>query len=110
MWPALRAGDEAGIDPLEGEPKVGEVVVAKIGSAFVAHRVMSVAGDGVVMRGDNCEADDPKIPLQAIVGVVTEVRRGGRVVSQAWDGGPTKLGRARLAVLKWLHRVRRSLP
>jgi signal peptidase len=86
MWPALRSGDEAHCQRLARTPEVGEIVVARLGEAFVVHRVRQLTARGLVMRGDNCAASDPVVPLEEVVGVVTELRRKGRKVSAGQVG------------------------
>ncbi len=99
MWPALRDGDRARWEPLSGPVREGDVLVVRSGGAFVAHRVIST--EPVLLRGDNCVAVDPPVNPDAILGRVIEVeRRGARV--PRWDLGPSRLGRLRLRVKRFL--------
>lgn len=110
MWPALRAGDEAGFTGVTGSLRAGQVVVARLPAAIVAHRVMSVAGDSVTLKGDNCRAVDPAVARGAILGVVSQVRRGGRILSASeWDSGPTRLGALRLSLRRRTAQMLRAL-
>ncbi|MFY2561895.1 S24/S26 family peptidase [Corallococcus terminator] len=108
MWPSLRAGDFAGVEPLSGEARPGEVVLARFDDALVLHRVR-VTGSGVLsLRGDNAPAEDPPIPASRILGRVTCVRRGAVELGAEWDVGPSRLGRVRAVVrgrvARWLGR------
>lgn len=106
MWPALRSGDEAGFARLECAPTVGAVVIARIGGALLAHRVLGVDASGVRLRGDNSLTDDPRVPESQLLGEVRCVRRGGRELER-WDVGPTVAGRARVVVKRAVARVLR---
>ncbi|MCP3142182.1 S24 family peptidase [Pyxidicoccus xibeiensis] len=100
MWPSLRAGDLAGVEPLEREPRPGDVVLARFDHALVLHRVRRCEAGAVVLRGDNSPAEDPLLPCSRVLGHVRRVRRGGAVLEAGWDQGPWRLGRWRVAV-KW---------
>ncbi len=100
MWPSLRAGDLAGVEPLAGEPAPGEVVLARFDHALVLHRVRRCESGVLALRGDNSPAEDPPLPRSRILGRVRRVRRGGAVLEEGWDLGPWRLGRWRAAV-KW---------
>ena len=99
MWPALRSGDEAGLERRERTPRAGDVVVARVAGAFLIHRVSRVTSASVVLRGDNCARSDPAVKPEAVVGVVRRVRRGKmRLEVNEWDCGPTLLGKWRVAL------------
>ncbi|XXF81366.1 S24/S26 family peptidase [Myxococcaceae bacterium GXIMD 01537] len=109
MWPSLRAGDEACVEPLEGEPRPGEVVLARLSAALVVHRVRRAGAGGWVLRGDNSDAEDAPLARAQVLGRVRRVRRGGEVLESArWDVGPLRLGRWRVQVKRrlasWLGR------
>jgi signal peptidase I len=97
MWPSLKTGDEAHIVPLEREPTVGKVVLARISGVLVLHRVEGRQGAALVLRGDNCVLADAPVPLEQVLGTVGQVRRGGQL-TEGWDVGRTWLGRARLVL------------
>lgn len=109
MWPSLRAGDVACVEPLTGEPRPGEVVLARLPSALVVHRVLACDADGCALRGDNSDGADPRVPVSQVLGRVRRVRRGGRVLEAGgWDVGPRRVGRWRVVVKRrlasWLGR------
>jgi signal peptidase len=103
MWPSLRPGDVAGVEPLEEAPRPGEVVVARFSHALVVHRVRLSEGSTCVLRGDNTPREDPPLPRTRLFGRVRWVRRGGAVLAPgAWDRGPRRLGRWRVVVKRGL--------
>src|SRR5689334_22015788 len=77
MWPSLRSGDVARVEPLTEAPRPGEVVVARFTHALVVHRVRRCDADACVLRGDNVPAEDPPLPRARLLGRVGLVRRGG---------------------------------
>lgn len=103
MWPSLRAGDVAGVEPLEAPPRPGEVVLARFPHALVVHRVRACEGDTCLLRGDNSRAEDPPLASARVMGRVRLVRRGGVVLAAGrWDRGPLRRGRWRVAVKRGL--------
>ena len=103
MWPALRSGDEVGLARPRTGPRPGDVVVARVPGSFVVHRVVSIASGSVVLRGDNCDRDDPRLPVERLLGVARRVRRSGKILaSSEWDSGPTLAGRLRMRLRRRL--------
>lgn len=103
MWPSLRAGDVACVEPLEGEPVPGEVVLARLADSLVVHRVLRRDTSGFLLRGDNSDSEDPLLPLSRLLGRVRRVRRGGEVLERGlWDVGPRRVGRWRVVVKRRL--------
>ncbi|QSQ26241.1 S24/S26 family peptidase [Pyxidicoccus parkwayensis] len=100
MWPSLRSGDLAGVEPLAREPRPGEVVLARFDHALVLHRVKRCDAGVLALRGDNSPSDDPPLPPSRVLGLVRSVRRSGVVLNDDWDSGPSWLGRLRV-VVKW---------
>lgn len=100
MWPSLRAGDVAEVEPLVEPPRPGEVVLARFDTSLVLHRVRRCDGQVCALRGDNSGIEDPPLPLVRILGRARRVRRGGALLEMdRWDVGPRRLGRWR-ATLK----------
>ncbi|WP_343211042.1 S24/S26 family peptidase [Archangium violaceum] len=103
MWPSLRSGDLAGVEPLVEAPRPGEVVLARFAHALVVHRVRRSDADTCVLLGDNAWAEDPPLPRARVLGRVCLVRRGGEVLAPGrWDQGPRRWGRWRVAVKRGL--------
>lgn len=109
MWPALRSGDAVRCEPV-AVAAVGEIVVAKLPHAVVAHRVVSWSANRVVLRGDAAAVDDVAIQPDLVLGRVTAVRRAGveRSISDCDSASPA-LGRARLRLKRVLEGVARRL-
>ncbi len=109
MWPSLRAGDVACVEPLEGAPRAGDVVLARLPTTLVVHRVLRADASGCVLRGDNSDGEDPVLAPSRVLGRVRRVRRGGEVLEAGrWDVGPLRVGRWRVVVKRrwasWLGR------
>ncbi|WP_141593978.1 S24/S26 family peptidase [Myxococcus sp. AB056] len=100
MWPSLRSGDHAGVEPLEGAPRPGDVLLARFDHALVLHRLRRWEAGAVALRGDNSPQDDAPLDPSRVLGRVRRVRRRGVVLEAGWDRGPRWLGRLRVAV-KW---------
>ncbi len=99
MWPSLRSGDVACVEPLQEPPRPGQVVLARLGQALVVHRVRRWEGPRCVLLGDNARAEDPPLPWGRVLGRVGPVRRGGKVLGpERWDWGPRCWGRWRVAL------------
>lgn len=77
MGPTLREGDWLRVEPLSAgrAPQPGDVVVRKLGSRLVTHRLLEIREELAVTRGDACRASDPPLPIESLLGRVVEVRR-----------------------------------
>jgi hypothetical protein len=109
MWPALRPGDLAGFAPLEGEPRPGRVVVARVGERLLVHRVVA-SGEEILLRGDNCALTDPPVERSQVLGEVRLVRRSRRLLRESrWDSQAHRLaGKLTLQARRVLRRLRWS--
>jgi GNAT superfamily N-acetyltransferase len=77
MEPALSPGDRLRVAPFRDRgPARDEIVVARRGGRIVAHRVVALDGDRVVLRGDGLQSPDPPLALDDLIGRVIEVERG----------------------------------
>lgn len=93
MTPTLHEGDHIILEPLQGEPTVGDVYLFRILGRHMLHRLVLRRGDTLVMQGDNnysCEHIAP-----------TDLR--GRLVAVQRPGGPERPtdGRAWRAATRW---------
>jgi len=82
MLPAIWPGDVltvSRISPKLLEP--GLIVLCRRNGKLTAHRVVQVAHDHFLTRGDCVPSFDPPVPFSALVGAVTEVRRNGRAAN-----------------------------
>ena len=88
MHPLIRSDDYLLVVPA---PQIarGDVVLTRADRGLTAHRVVSIAGNVVITRGDNAPADDAPIARERVLGVVTHAERDGRM----WRVGRlTRLG------------------
>ncbi len=97
MWPVLKEGDRVQVNPCVGKPNVGELVVARVPSGIVVHRVLRVNGESVVMAGDNSHTEDAPVPLSHIAGIVSLVERNGETFEPKASRPPTPGPLLRLA-------------
>jgi signal peptidase I len=82
MYPTLKPGDLLEVVCRE-IISVGDVVVYPSidGSAYIAHRVISICSAGVTTRGDNVDSVDLRLlQFDEITGVVISVYRGTRTI------------------------------
>lgn len=100
MWPSLREGDDAEMGSTEEHGlREGDVAVARVAGQLVIHRVLAVGEGFVRLRGDNASQSDPPIPREQILGVVTRLRRAGRVLApRQWKSRPGALRRFSLRI------------
>lgn len=86
MCPALRDGDVVTIAPVRGVTvPIGAVVAAEAPGAggLVLHRAVGRRGGSVLLRGDNAARPDGAVAEEAVLGLVSRVERGGRLVRPA---------------------------
>lgn len=70
MEPAINMGDMVVTGPLGGEVEPGSVITYQRGSEIVTHRVLSVDGGTLVVKGDAVEDPDPwPVTLSDVRGV-----------------------------------------
>jgi signal peptidase I len=91
MWPLLRPGDLAQVQPLDRAPRPGDILVYVDRQArLVAHRVIETYPDGRLrLHGDFAFTAEDPIEPRRVVGQLTSVERGGRTV--ALDGAIARL-------------------
>lgn len=71
MWPCLRVGDVLEVAPRTTRPAVGQIAIAVLRGALVAHRVIAVDDAGIQLQGDNAPAPDPQFRHAEVLGVVS---------------------------------------
>lgn len=89
MEPLIRKDrDHVVIVPADDGIRVGDIVLfRRYDGAYVVHRVYSISENTVVTLGDNCEKTDPPVSRESILGKVTEIIRGRKLIeadSEAW--------------------------
>jgi signal peptidase I len=70
------------------EPKVGDIVVFRQGSAVVCHRIIEKAGDWFVTRGDHNKSYDPAVKAGQLIGVVVKVVDGKTGEVRGYNNAP----------------------
>ena len=81
MMPAIPTDAEVRFVTLAARPiRVGDVVLARAaGGQPVLHRVRSLNGDHVQLKGDNLMAADDLLPMSDVIAIADAVRADGRV-------------------------------
>ncbi len=81
MWP-LAAPWQVAVHAVEGELEIGDIiaVISESPQSVVLHRLRSMDGDRVILRGDTCDRPDAPLPRTAILGVLCAVKLGPIVV------------------------------
>ena len=79
MHPIIRSDDYLLVVPAAAIAR-GDVVLVLAERGLTAHRVVSVAKDVVITRGDNAPGDDPPVTRDRVLGVVTHAERDGKMV------------------------------
>jgi signal peptidase I len=82
MLPAILPGDLLTVrrePPQSLQP--GQVVLFQRDQKLTAHRIVRVAGEEIVTRGDSVPTSDLPVPLSDVLGLVIAIQRNGRPVS-----------------------------
>lgn len=82
MHPLIRSDDYLLVVPPANIAR-GDVVLTRADRGLTAHRVISIAGDVVITRGDNSPADDAPVRRDRVLGVVTHAERDGEMLRVA---------------------------
>lgn len=89
------------ISPITGGLSVGDMPLWRRGDGkYVLHRLVKIDGSFCYTRGDNCIGAE-KVPMQDMLGVVTEIVRGGKTIHVT-----DKRYRRYVALWMWLTPVR----
>ncbi len=83
MRPTLPAACDIEIAPLQGAPKIGQLIVFVVGDALVAHRLVRRAGIFWIAQGDNRLGPDRALKVDQMLGRVVAARVAER---QVWPG------------------------
>ncbi len=85
MWPLIRQKkDLVVIERPKGRLKKHDVALYKTNvksNRYTLHRIIDVTENGYICRGDNCIRKEYGITEDMIVGVMTELYRGGKKIS-----------------------------
>ncbi|MFA6593601.1 MAG: S24/S26 family peptidase [Bacteroidales bacterium] len=82
MLPFIKDGTDCIVlRKCDGEPRVGDIVFAKVdGGQYLFHRVIGLDGDSVELMGDGNWRGTEHCGLSGILGYVTSIRRGERII------------------------------
>lgn len=106
MLTALHDGEPAIIEPLDGQPQVGDVVLFRIGGRHILHRVVAIEGDRYTMQGDNSLSTEHCTRADLVARLV-EVPRLGAVEGAKWQRASRcsmRRGRLRRWAASWIDR------
>lgn len=81
MLPFIRNGkDEVALVRLSRPAEVGDILLVRIGPKFIMHRVFAVEGDAITLMGDGNVYGKEHCTAADVIGLVTQIRRGGKVI------------------------------
>ena len=79
MYPAIQDGEIVDVSPARAaDIRIGDVLLCRIGTTVVAHRVVRLEGTPtarIVLRGDAAFADDEPIAPREVLGLVIATAR-----------------------------------
>jgi len=110
MLPSMRhMRDSVRLHRVEKELREGDVVLAKIGSKYVMHRLIGIKGDSLVLKGDGVLVNTESCKKKDILGVVTcIIRKNGKEVQpneeRLWRKLPVLIRKVVLVVLSRIYR------
>ena len=79
MLPFIRGEkDLVVLEKAEGTLAVGDIVLFRYAGRYVMHRIISMDGDGIVIRGDGVPKNTEKVTRSDIYGRATKILRNGR--------------------------------
>lgn len=81
MLPTLHEDDVLTLDPMAGEPCVGDVLLFRYAGSHVVHRLIKHEGDTYVMQGDNNYGTETVRQQDIVARVVAVKRPDGRTVA-----------------------------
>jgi len=115
MSPGIRPGDVVTVAPLSAKLRAGDIVVVDRDEDWIVHRFLGTfEGDGkthIVTRGDNSRRSDAPLPVDAVAGKVTGIRRGDcerEVRRRAWHAFRAWLAWQRLRLGRIVRRIRET--
>lgn len=79
MFPTIRNADDVLLSPLRRGVRRGDIVLVPLGPGLMLHRVVTVAPNRIITRGDARTADDLPIAPDEVRAHAVAVRRDSRV-------------------------------
>ncbi len=83
MRPLVQIGTRLRVEPLQGPPELGELVLFDRGGGAIVHRVIGFTADGIVPKGDALDRADAPVPRDAVLGQVVAID-GHRINTPTW--------------------------
>lgn len=77
MLTTLREGDTLTLAPLDGRPKVGDVVLFRHYGKHLLHRIVKIHGGRITLQGDNCYNMEHAVREDIVARLVHVDRIGG---------------------------------
>jgi len=83
MEPTIHVGDFVIINTKAKNYEVGDIVTFYDNEgSFVTHKIISIANDSMITKGDNNDSDDGIVPTKDIVGkYVAKITSGGKIMA-----------------------------
>lgn len=83
MYPLIRRmQDYVTVHPLDRKILKGDIVLFKRADGrYVVHRVRKIKRQTVLTMGDNCSCPDSEITTDSVLGYITRIERGGRIIN-----------------------------
>ena len=83
MYPLIRRmQDYVTVNPVNRKIRKGDIVLfRRADGCFVVHRVRKIKGQMLVTMGDNCALPDREITADCVLGYITRVERGKRIIN-----------------------------
>lgn len=88
MLPTLSKSDVIFLEPLQGEPEIGDVLFFRLGGNHIVHRLVRREGDTYVMQGDNNQGVERVCREGLLAKLVRVERANGTIIdtdSEAWQ-------------------------
>ncbi|MCA9537286.1 MAG: S24/S26 family peptidase [Myxococcales bacterium] len=82
MWPFVLDGDRLTMAPLDGPPRLGEIVWVAAGDFGFTHRVIGRFGRRLWVKGDGEALPDGWFATDRVLARVVAIERGGRCIAR----------------------------
>lgn len=110
MWPFVLDGDRLTLAPLDGPPRLGEIVWVEGGDFGLTHRVIGRVGRRLWVKGDSEALPDGWFAVEQVLARVVAIERGGRAITRQAGLLPVALSALQAAARVVARGVRRRPP
>ncbi|MCF6148551.1 MAG: signal peptidase I [Candidatus Kuenenia sp.] len=84
MYPLIREGDNVIVTCGYSQIRRGDIIAFRLDNKLIVHRVLSISGNetdfSVTTKGDNVPHSDPAVNHREIIGRVSAIRRGKKLL------------------------------